>query len=401
MSIVPRTLAIAATLPGWMEAQRHRAGPLLAAADDLQRWLGPNPFPEGRDGIRRLGELVDAFVFDEKYADASDDRFVEGAGAMLALLLLSHVGVGGHRERGTAHAIAIGSYGFFDPFAAIDASLEAPRPSAELARRIAEAEAEAAGEGPFARVHAALDESLARSRTGRVARDRFELHATLDDGTELELARFAPFANDAKALAASLDKLVSWLESGPTEARPVDWAEVEARVVPRLVSRRFADELRTTRSISIAFAPVAHDLGASLVLAYDGRLRFLRHDEEASIAASGRDARATAMRRLDDSTNAMRWRAETLGGCPCAIGTRGDGLAATSILAQPVRESLAVKLGHGYVIGVPHRDRLVATHDADDFCALAAHVADEFHRAPHGVSPHLFRVTAEGLELIP
>lgn len=401
MSLVPRTLAIAATLPGWMEALRHRAGPLLSAADDLQRWVGPDPFPEGRSGIRRLGELVDAFVFEDRFEDADEDRFIEGAGAMLGLLLIAHVGIGRHRERGTSHGIAIGTHGFFDPFRAVDASLDADRPSTELAKHIAIAEAEAAGEGTVARIHLALDASLSRSRTGRSVRDRFELNATLDDGTELELARFVAVSDDASALEIALDRLVSWLERGPGDVQRIDWADVEARVVPRLVSRRFVDELRETRSLTISYAPIAHDIGASLVLAYEGRLRFLRADEESSLAAAGNDARALAMRRLDESAGAVRWKAETIGGIPCAIGTRGDGLAATSILAPTVCRELETKLGRGFVVGVPHRDRLVATNDLDDAASLAAHVADEFRRAPHGVSPCLFRMTDAGLERMP
>lgn len=401
MSIAPRTLAIAATLPGWMEALRHRAGPLLAAADDLQRWLGPNPFPEGRDGIRRLGELVDAFVFDARYEHESDDRFVEGAGAMLALLLIAHVGIGRHRERGTSHGIAIGSHGFFDPFASIESALDATRPSASLAKAIAAAEAEATGEGPIAAIHLALDGALGRSRTGRTVRDRFALHATLDDGTELELARFSALSEDASALAGALDRLVSWLERGDGATRVVDWETVEPRVVPRLVSRRFSDELVASRSLTVAYRPVTDEFGASLVLAYDGRLRFLRKDEEDALVALGHDPRRAAMNRLDASADAIRWRAETVGGRACALGTRGDGLAATSILAPRVRKALASKLGDDFVVGLPHRDKLIATHAGDGLGALAAQVADEFHRAPHGVSPRLFVVRGDSLERLP
>lgn len=399
MSFAPRSLAIAATLPGWMEALRHRAGPLLAAADDLQRWLGPNPFPEGRDGVRRLGELVDAFVFDPALEEAPEERFVETVGAMLGLLLIAHVGVGRHLEREGRHRIGIGTHGFFDPFGAVDAALDAPSPSRELAKRIAAAESEALGEGPCARVQLALDAALERLGGRRTIRDRFELHATLDDGTELQLERFASLGDEPGPLAAALDRLVRALER--PDAPALVWDDIAERLVPRLVPRRFVDELRTNRGVAIAYEAITDELGVALVLAFDGRLRFLREDEERALAEAGHDPRATSLARLEALASTTRWKAETLAGVACATGTRADGLAASAVLAPSVREALGARLGADFVVAFPHRDRLIATHAEGALPSLAAFVADEFHRAPHGVSPALFRVRGQDLVRLP
>src|SRR5262245_58248231 len=104
-----------------MEALRDRGGPFLVKAVDFATWKGPREYPGGAAGMRRLGELVEAFAHDETATDADDARFVEGAGSMLALLLVGHVGLGGHRRAGERHRVALGRRGFFDPFAAIDA----------------------------------------------------------------------------------------------------------------------------------------------------------------------------------------------------------------------------------------------------------------------------------------
>jgi hypothetical protein len=393
-----RTLAFAADLPAWMEALRDRAGPMLAAAHDLARWKGPAAFPEGRVGIRLLGRLVEEAVFDESLTDEDDARFVEGAGAMLGLLLIAHVGLGRHRERDGRHRIELGELGFFDPFGAIDAALDADRPQNELARRVAMAEAEANGDGPVAKTTALLIAGLARHGHTRRIRDRFEAWVALDDGVEIDLARFVTLASDDDAdLPGAIDRLVSMLGAEGGSAERLSWAEAQGRLLPRLAAPAFVEELSRERgSAPIACRELATGLMFTLVLAFEGRSRFVRAREVAFWTESaGVDPFAFAITRLDERLDATRWQGVTVGERACYSASRGDGLAAALILSARMRHELAQKLGSVFLIGVPHRDRLLASADAVEAPELRAHVADEMRRAPHGIAGHLFRITSD------
>lgn len=402
---VRRPFAFGAELPAWMEALRDRAGPLLPAALELARWKGPDPFPDGHAGIRRLGKLVDELAFDDTCSEVDDARFVEAAGSMLGLLLVAHVGLGRHRERDGRHVVELGALGFFDPFGAIDAALDAPRPSAELASRIAAAEAEAHGEGPVAKTTAALLASLERAGSTRRVRDRFEALVSLDDGVELDLGRFVALAGDEDAdLAGAIDRFVRMLSPGDSsDAMP--WADAAPRLLPRLASVTFLESLRASPNASaLASRAVAPGLVAALVLEFDGRLRFVREREVEKWRSEGADPFAHAATRLDERSTRTRWSLDRVGETPCAMASRGDGLAATLVLSHPVRRELARQLGDSFVVALPHRDRLVATRGDVDLVALRAHAEDEHRRAPHRISACLFRVTSDAagfLELLP
>src|SRR4051812_17829921 len=131
------------------------AGPLLPAASTfLSEKLGEQAegFRGGAAGIVFLCEQVLRFVALDHASEEDERRFIEGAGALLGLLLIDHIGEGAHVARGTVHRIRLGQYGFFDPFSAIDQVLDAQSPKQELMRQVSLAEAEGSGSGPVSRV---------------------------------------------------------------------------------------------------------------------------------------------------------------------------------------------------------------------------------------------------------
>src|SRR5690606_7330319 len=129
-----------------------------------------------------------------------EDAFLEGAGALLGLLLLEHLGEGRYDREGERHGLRVGPH-FFDPFAALEAAIEAPRPRAELSRWVGEAEAEARGEGPTARVVAAFTRRLAQARPELSVSSGSGLRLTLSGGVEVDLERVARATDGAPGAA--------------------------------------------------------------------------------------------------------------------------------------------------------------------------------------------------------
>ena len=126
----------------------QRAGPLWPVA---QRFASRIALAGSASPHERLRALARAL---ERFGDAggvSEDELIEGAGALLGVLLVEHCR-GAHQSREGKHRVQLGAHGFFDPFAAIERSLDSDDPRATLARAVREAEAEERGEGPLARV---------------------------------------------------------------------------------------------------------------------------------------------------------------------------------------------------------------------------------------------------------
>lgn len=363
-------------LPGWMEALRVAAGPLLPPAVTFARDRGPWPFPRGREGIRRLAAEVEAFAYDLAASDDDDSRFVEGAGALLSLLLLDHVGRGGHVERAGRHLLALGVAGFIDPFEAIDAALDAERPSSSLARAVEVAEAEAAGEGPKARLHTALEAALGRVGARQQVRERFEFHVELDDGIELDLTRFAVLVDDASALDAALDRLASLIIGSGGSDRPDP-----AQLFPRLVHRDFVGSL----GAELATTPVTHELACAYVQRFSERARFVTAREAESLGRAGVDLAACAIGNLEEAHRVSRYGVGSIGGATCLSLTRADGLAASVLLSPGFRGELLGRLGSPLIVGIPHRDRLVALPLANATKSFFDALLDERARAPHGI----------------
>ncbi|MBX3251907.1 MAG: hypothetical protein KF901_32310 [Myxococcales bacterium] len=375
-------------MSSWLHELGARGGPLGEVAARFCAWRGEGAsIPRGADAIRWLADAIDRWL-DEDEAD--DERFVEGAGAFLGAVLVDRLGAA-HVARAGVHRVDLGDDGFFDPFGAIGAALEADDPDAELAARVRAAEAEARGEGPVAFVVGAFRRALAEARPDLRVESRFGLELSLSEGLELDLHRVAELAGAAgharEALVrGAVARLVSLLPGGEGADVLVPWRDAEPRLLPRLVGPRFLAQL-AERADALWLVPFGHDVQVALQLRFEGRARYVRRDEEARWAAEGAEPFAAALVALALRAGEARWAA--LEGGALRIARTGDGLDAARLLLPDVRDGLRDTFGGSVRIGVPHRDTLIAGADP---ALVAHHVHDAFSRAPHPISEALFRI---------
>lgn len=381
----------------WLSRLAPVAGPLLPAARAfLDGHPGaPRPMGEGGDGLRQLADAIDDWAEREEVDAQDEERFVEGAGAVLALLLLAHVGEGAHVAKEGTHRVRLGRGGFFDPFAAIDRALEGPDARSVLAEEVRRAEAEAAGAAGVGRLMRLLEERLGSDRVARA----FGPEVILDDGVELDLGRVLRATEDESEAAAvqAMDKLVSMLPG--RGGAGLAWEEIEARLVPRLVAPGFVARLGAEgRGALAARALFGGALEVTLVLAYDDRARYLRDDELDAARCSLDDALALAARNLAARSEGARFARVDTGDGPIVVARSGDGLDGARLLLPTLHDVLSTELGSPFLAAVPHRDALWASADSPALAeALRARVAEDAARAPHAISAALFRVDASGV----
>jgi hypothetical protein len=331
-----------------------------------------------------LARAIDAFASREVSAQ-EEARFVEGAGALFGIVLLSHVGEGEHVSRDGANRLRLGRAGFVDPFAAIERALAEGPAKALLVEATRLAEQEARGEGPIARVALAFERALAAQEDGRTITARFD-RALFVGEIEVDLTRTieATAFESEGTLTRSVLKLVEMLPGG--RGRAVDRAEAEARLFPRLLGPTFA------LADAVVTVPLALDLRAGLVLAYDGRSRFVAPSDLERWALSITDALAIAVSNLGTRAREPRLaRVETDHGT-IVMARTGDGLDSARLLSPSLRALLALELGDPFLIAVPHRDVVLACRAGVDALAatMAARTADDAARAPHAISERLY-----------
>jgi hypothetical protein len=131
----------------WIDAQRARCGPLTDGASIFATQLGvERDPPTGAAGLVVLAHAIKRQRGSQ--ADEDERLFVELAGSYLALVLCDSLGRGEHAQNEGRHGLRFGQRDFFDPFAAIERTLEAPNVPKSLAHEVALAEALAKGEQP-------------------------------------------------------------------------------------------------------------------------------------------------------------------------------------------------------------------------------------------------------------
>jgi hypothetical protein len=387
----------------WRDALRDRCGGLV----DASHRLAAAPFPRGPDGVRALASLLSEHASDER--DDEDERaFIEGAGALLGLLLVDHAGDGALVRRGDATRVRVGRRGFVDPFAIVESALDAERPRQALRDALLLAEAEARGEGPLSRVLGAVEQRLAEARPELGVRERFEAVLVLDDGTELDLRRLVAATRDQplSAVHAAAQKLVAMIPAGPLDAgrarAGIGWAEARERMLPRLVPAGFD---AGPGAPALYLTPLELGDGASsgiavaLVLPDTQRARYLRADEVAAWERPAHEVRDRAIANLAArSSQARITRVETPAGA-LVIARTGDGLDAARLLLPGLFGVLAAELDAPCAVAVPHRDTLLAcaARSRDAVQALALRAEDDAARAPHRISGALFELGPEGL----
>lgn len=348
------------------------------------------PLPgTGAAGIRWLAAQLEDFV-DRDTDGGDDDRFVEGAGALLGLLLIEHLG-GRTRERDGCHRVQLGRFGWFDPFGTIQEVLDAEDPRGCLSEYLSVAEREADENGPVSRVVRVFANTLGRERPDLDIESQFELTVDLNNGASVDLARLERVARDQDEDAATeaARRIISMLPGANTQEE-TPWSEAATRLLPRLVSEKFLASLPSEQALYVD--PVGSGVHLALQLRYGTRARYVRCAEVDSWALERAGARQQALENLAAKSRSLRL--ERVTGEILRV-RQGDGLDGARLLLPDLADRLA-KLEPGvWVAAAPHRDvLLLARGEAlEELCKRAE---DAVRRAPHPVSAAIFAVTPQG-----
>ncbi len=372
----------------WAWIGEVRGGGALApvAAAFAARELGAE-IPPGPEALVALARAIDRFAARSGASAAEESAFLEGAGAFLAMVLVSRLG-GSHVERAGVHRIRLGVAGFFDPFGAIDEALDTEPARAALVDAVALAEREAEGRGPIARVALAFERSLGELRDDLAIVGRFDRTLRVGEA-EVDLSRaIAATAGESDAAVASAArKLVEMLPGGAVTE--ISAEEARARVFPRLVGPRF--------DLPVLARSVADELRVAWVIAYEGRSRFVTERDLARWSWGVDDVAAHAITNLAARSDRARLaRVDTDEG-PIVVARSGDGHDSARILLPALSETLAPEIGAPCLVAVPHRDALLASADTPALArSLAARAADDHARAPHAISARVYRLAPDG-----
>jgi uncharacterized protein YtpQ (UPF0354 family) len=351
-----------------------------------------------------LCEEVLRFLALEHVNEEEERRFIEGAGALLGLLLLGHVGEGAHVARGTVHRIRLGKYGFFDPFAAIDRTLDAASPKQELMHQVSLAESEAAGTGPISRVVKQFLANVARDRPELSLVSHFDLTLTLRspdsaEPVEVDLKRAVESTRDqdTRAVDNVANRLLSMLPGSQEAATTL--AEAKQRLMPRLVRTDSLRDLSTSGKTLLAQSPLTEELSVSLLLEYQGRARYVRQRELDEWGISWNQAFEIAWRNLASCSKASRiGKSETPHGV-LFVARTGDGRDSARVVLPALHGELVSRIGPRVALAVPHRDTFFAC-DADNAALvqeMRTRTEEDAARAPHRLSERVFLFDQHGL----
>lgn len=386
----------------WLDELNERLGPLRPAAAEFLRWRGLENLQPGSEGARRLADELDAFAHDLSAPDDADDRFLEGAGALLGALLVASITDARHAPHAERHGLSLGPYGYFDPFAAIDAALDADDPRAALAEAIRRAEAEARGEGPHARAVRSFDELLSLKRPDLALLRHRGTSVHLGDGIEVELAEaMHAGADDDADLEVAICRLIDLLPGGDEADAANDWSYARRKLLPRLVGAPFLRELDARGGAPLYRAPLVGNVHVCLVLADRDRARFVRDDERDCWGVTDLELEAAYLARLAERSRSARFDAVETDEGVMVVARSGDALDSARLLLPGLHGVLCRELSPPLWVSVPHRDTLLAVGgvDASMRDALTERTRLEHARAPHGISAQVFELGRRGPRL--
>ena len=318
----------------WASELEGSAGPLLAAA---RRFVAEHPGAPsattgGATALAELADAIDDWAERDETSPDDDERFVEGAGALLALVLLAHVGRGQHVSRGAEHRLQLGDDGFVDPFGVIDRALESEDARATLVAEVRRAESEAAAERGVGRAMRLLRVELARTRPDVSVVEAFGPSVRLSQEIELDLSSLLRATEDEPEATAdkAVRKLVSMLPGG-AGTTPPRFDEIATRLLPRPVAPGFGAKLAAEGRGELACRPwLGGALEIALVLGFEDRSRYVRADELDTWALDFDDALAHAVAELARrSTEARLARVDTSAG-PLVVARTGEEESPTS-----------------------------------------------------------------------
>jgi len=394
----------------WLtDSLRTRASVLAPAAERFLRgWLGDeaSAFRGGARGLILLCDHMEHWLGLDAVDEEAERGFVEGAGALLGVLLLDHVGQTAHAThvvRGGVHRLRLGQHGFFDPFVAVDRALDAASVRDELARQVALAEAEAALRGPISRVVSTLLLALAHKRPDLTLADHFDLTLWLESADEsgpleLDLTRAVESTREQNidAVHAVVDKLLSMLPGGADVA--LDFADARTRLVPRLARGESLRELGTGHG-ALFGKQLTEELVVALLVEYQGRARYVKNRELEDWGVRPERALELAIDNLSLRSERTRIACTSTDHGPLWVARTGDGRDSARVLLNSLYEALTEKLGAHLFVSIPHRDTFFACAGDNEALVqeLARRTAHDAARAPHRLSARLFKLTAGGL----
>lgn len=353
-----------------------------AAARAAQRFRIDSLAP-GRAGVGALARALLGALSEEDGADESpdDDELIEGFGALLGLSLADALGGSVIINEGRS-GIRFGRFGYFDPFSAVRAAIDADDMAAAreaLALYLDEAAAEARGEGPVARAFSVFAQALIDEDIPPAFEPLFPAEVKLPRGEIVSLERLIGGEGDQALIARQLARMLKRGDAALSE-------EERATIVyPRLVGDHFLEELGVHRTRLYA-EPIAEGLWLAFIAHYGDRARFLRADE----VPDPKLQRAQSVELLERSSPALKIASE---GELLSLSSR-DGLDAARVLLSALKEELVHRLGERIYLGIPHRDLLLAGADPE---ALRAHVESAYARAPHRISKRIYLLGRDGL----
>ena len=375
----------------WLDSLEEVGGPLVPVARVFLDSEPPGPEAAGPDGVRWLATKLEDFV-DRDTGCEEDDRFVEGAGALLGLFLIDHLG-GRTQHRDGRHRVQLGRFGWFDPFGAIQDVLDAEDPRACFADCLRLAEREADECGPVSRILRIFADELHRLRPDLEIREHFELTVELDNGATVDLTRLERIGSeaDAHATVEAARRLISMLPgAGPPEV--LSWDEAATRLVPRLVSTSFLKSLSTEQTLHTDDLALHVQVCVAFQLRYGSRARYVTAQEVDRWQVDRTEVRQRAVENLASRSRSIRL--EQIADHLFHI-RQGDGLDGARLLLPGLASRLS-RVGPGdWLAASPHRDLLLVAHKAG-IADLAREAEDAFRRAPHPISASLFELTPEG-----
>lgn len=381
----------------WIDAIASRSGPLHTAATQFARSHGieADP-PRGVSGLQKLSGLI---ACARQANDEVNERdFVAGAGAYFGLILLDHFPSGSHASDAGEHRLRLGTHGFFDPFAAVEAALGAQDTPRALIDALKRAEAEANGESPTARAVNALLRTL-RAQPEVQVLGQFDQRVWLEvDGrkVELDLSRvIAATSGESDALLEhAVQRLCASLHSQPAPA--LAWQTVRAALFPRLVGASFVGSLPDVHDLHLK--PLGPDVWSTLVVRYRERARYVRRSELEAWSSAGGAPAQTALQNLAASSERARFLQHPTPHGPLVIAETRDGLDAARLLLPGLHDVLARSLGSPFIAATPHRDTLLACPAASSGVAeeLAQRVDAAVRAAPHAIARTLWLVRGAG-----
>jgi uncharacterized protein YtpQ (UPF0354 family) len=253
-------------------------------------------------------------------------------------------------------------------------------------------------------VAANLVTALERERQDLELDDLFECTLKLrlresGEPVEVDLKRAVDTTRDqgADAVERVTQRLLSMLPGAP-EVR-LERAELEARLMPRLVRTDTVRDLSSSGKHLLASRPFTDDLSIALLLEYEGRARYVRGDELEAAGMGFGDALSLARKNLAARSERARIvRSDTPHG-PLFVARTGDGRDSARVLLATLYAELRARLGPAIAVGIPHRDTFMAcpAENSALLGALSQRVRDDAQRAPHRLSERLYLLSEAGL----